>query len=780
MNRPGACLLLLAAASAAWAEDGPASVFRAVSPSVVTVTVLGDDGREEGQGSGVAVADQRIVTNCHVIRQARQIKVRQGDTPLDARWLLEDAQRDLCLLEVRGAQLPPVRLRASTDLKPGEAVFAVGNPLGFGIAVSAGVISLRLADGDKTGIIATAPTSPGSSGGGLFDREGRLIGITTRILTIGQNVGVALPAEWIGELAKRGSPPQALAALPAAEPQWVDEAKALQRAEQARTLESHAREWRRAQPTAALAETYLGVALHLQGKDKEAESALRAALKLDERNDFAWLKLAELLHKSGRQAEAEAALTRAQECNPIYAAPYYLRAFWLKDRGELEQARTAVSAALKREPDMAAAWRLLGEIDRRLGQGTQAAKAYRTALRLDAGDQAAQRALAQVLSRSGESEEAKSLLSSAKDRDNAVTWISLGIGERQRGNLVEAERAFRKAIELDPANADAWLDLGVVLADTERLDEAAKAYDRALGLRGNYVVALVNRANLRMRQGKGEDGWRDLRRALAIDPKFANGWRSYAIHKLAARDYRETIVAMRQVVALQADTLEDRLTLAEALEWQGERAAALELLVPAERENPDHLRTLLLLGRLHGNQGEIEKALSYLERAVAVDGTSANAWSSKGFALLRLGRGQEAAATLETAVRLDPKLANAWTNLGQAQLHNRNVGRAIQALEKAIALLPAAADARLYLAQAYLISLQPDKAVEQLESVLKMAADYPPALSVLTLALLMKKEHAQAQAVYQRLFAKDPAGARRLRAQAIAGGLPGGALLPDN
>lgn len=89
------------------------ALFPQVSPSVVTVLGLGPGGKVEGQGSGVVIGPDRVVTNCHVVRDATLLQVRQGEQLLAARWQLADPARDLCRLEVAGLAAVPAQVRAS-------------------------------------------------------------------------------------------------------------------------------------------------------------------------------------------------------------------------------------------------------------------------------------------------------------------------------------------------------------------------------------------------------------------------------------------------------------------------------------------------------------------------------------------------------------------------------------------------------------------------------------------------------------------------------------------
>jgi hypothetical protein len=114
--------------------------------------------------------------------------------------------------EVSGLDAPPAVLGSTRGLKVGQPVYAVGAPRGLELTLSSGIVSSLRRNllgndfpDDQLPIIQTdAAISGGSSGGGLFDGEGRLIGITSFGIRDGQNLNFALPAEWIRDLPARG------------------------------------------------------------------------------------------------------------------------------------------------------------------------------------------------------------------------------------------------------------------------------------------------------------------------------------------------------------------------------------------------------------------------------------------------------------------------------------------------------------------------------------------------------------------------------------------------
>ena len=208
--------MLVASAGPAGAKSAE-EVFAEVAPSVVVVLALDDNGETAAQGSGVVVGKNEVATNCHVIENAQSVAVRQaadsggGETyRMDSRILTRDGERDLCLLFVGELSEPPAApvaaMRAAKGLAVGEEVYAIGAPKGLELSLSRGVVSqLRGVHGKRAAplVQTDAAISPGSSGGGLFNADGELVGITT-FKWRGESLNFAIPAEWVGELREKG------------------------------------------------------------------------------------------------------------------------------------------------------------------------------------------------------------------------------------------------------------------------------------------------------------------------------------------------------------------------------------------------------------------------------------------------------------------------------------------------------------------------------------------------------------------------------------------------
>jgi serine protease Do len=140
---------------------------------------------ERGNGSGVIwSADGVIVTNAHVARGS-QMRVQLWDgRELQATVASRDTRRDLAELRVKAANLPAAVAADSSQVRPGELVIAIGNPLGFVGALTSGVIH-AVGPLDRLGtapwVQADVRLAPGNSGGPLADARGRVIGINTMV-----------------------------------------------------------------------------------------------------------------------------------------------------------------------------------------------------------------------------------------------------------------------------------------------------------------------------------------------------------------------------------------------------------------------------------------------------------------------------------------------------------------------------------------------------------------------------------------------------------------------
>lgn len=177
----------------------PRQIFERANESIVVIRTYDRNLAHAGMGSGVVFQPGFVATNCHVVEGAYLIRVGRKQRFIRADTVAGDIEKDLCLLQLEAELGKPSCLGEAGALNVGDDVYAIGAPDGLELSLSSGIVS-QLRGPYPPMIQTTAPISPGSSGGGLFNSDGQLVGLTTKYLKHGQNINFAIPAEWIGEL----------------------------------------------------------------------------------------------------------------------------------------------------------------------------------------------------------------------------------------------------------------------------------------------------------------------------------------------------------------------------------------------------------------------------------------------------------------------------------------------------------------------------------------------------------------------------------------------------
>ncbi len=485
---------LLAAQTGATQPAAPLSpqeVFQRVSPSVFVVEALDSQGKVVAFGSGVAVAPNQVVTNQHVVEDGIQVRVRRGQQTWMAVVTHANTGQDLCRLRVEGLQARPAEVRNSVGLAVGERVYAIGAPQGLELTFSEGVISALRNVSTGRIIQTTAPISEGSSGGGLFDARGKLVGVTTLMLLEGQNLNFALPGEWIAAIGGSPVPPDHSPASRQGNQQallWFvrgfehDEKGEYDQAIQA---------WREAirlKPDDAEAWHNLGVTYRNLQQHDQALQAYREAIRLKPDLAEAWNNLGNTYGKLQQNDQAIRALREAIRLQPDYALAWNNLGYTYHRLARYDQAIQACREAIRLKPDLVAAWNNLGNTYGKLRQNDQAIRALREAIRLQP--------------------------------DYVEAWYNLGNTHYQLQQNDQAIRAYREAIRLQP-DPDAWYNLGTTYTRVQRYDQAIQAYREAIRLKPDYAAAWNNLGVAYSLQGNRSGVMQVYERLKKLDPELA-------------------------------------------------------------------------------------------------------------------------------------------------------------------------------------------------------------------------------------------------------------------
>jgi serine protease Do len=280
--------------------------------SIVIIHAYNDSGGL-ATGSGVVVAPNKVLTNCHIFRQTKQPWVSRGEDSYTISSVQADRWHDLCLITADLPGFAPARIGKVSDMKKGNEIVAIGHSGGSVVPLtsSGNVKSLYDMDGGKI-IRSTARFALGASGSGLFDNQGRLVGINT-FKTVGKEAYYyAVPVEWLSKLEKlpeekvfpiigkafweeeEATKPYYLrVAVPEIQEDWPK-------------LAEVAKGWTLAEPTNTDAWYEVGLANEKMGRQLEAENAYRQSVALNAANTDSLFRIGIIASVKGDKKEVHA------------------------------------------------------------------------------------------------------------------------------------------------------------------------------------------------------------------------------------------------------------------------------------------------------------------------------------------------------------------------------------------------------------------------------------------------------------------------------------------
>ena len=354
-------------------------VFSKVRDSVVVLKVLNARGVKIRSGSGVLISEGRVATNCHVMEGNIGLWVCRGNHCVAATISEEDGGRDICILDAGGIGGNPARIVSSADVKVGDPVFAVGAPGGQQISLSMGTVTHLRGGSPPFFIQSTAAVSKGSSGGGLFDAEGRLLGLTTIQMEGGQSMSFSMAAWAEG---KRRSGGQA-AVRRSAYIGWLTRFMELEKTGDAKKLLDWCGKWTKSNPESAFAWCGLGSAYGRLNRHEEAIAAYLQALNIDPDYVEALIGLGNAYSVLNRHDEAIVAYREALGKNPEFAEAWFNLGNACVKRNRFDEAVVPYRESLRINPKNAMAWNNLGISYGNLKRHGEAVEAFQQHLLLN-------------------------------------------------------------------------------------------------------------------------------------------------------------------------------------------------------------------------------------------------------------------------------------------------------------------------------------------------------------------------------------------------------------
>jgi len=462
----------------------PSQVFEAVKDSVVVVKTFDATGDATSQGSGVLLPGGRVATNCHVIKDGASFQAGRGKRFVAATVYAGDSDKDICLLEAKGIGGKPATLGKASSLKVGVSVYAVGAPKGLELSLSDGIVS-QLRGSSPPFIQTTAAISPGSSGGGLFDSEARLVGFTTLYIDGGQSLNFAMPVEWLADL----KPGKHVASNQRSQIDWLTHSTALEEKQDWPRLLDWGKQWAKTEPDSSLAWFFIGQAYGKLSQFDQANAAYHQALRNNPEDAVTWNNLGITYKKIKRYDDAIAAYRQALRINPEYADAWYNLGITYEDIKRRDDAIAAYRQALRINPELAEAWNNLGNIYDNFKRYDDAISAYRQALRFNP--------------------------------ELAHAWNGMGNIYNSLKRYDDAIAAYRQALRINPEDAKAWYNLGNTYYDLKRYDDTIATYRQALRINPELAEAWYNLGSAYARSGNTTAALQAVKVLRTLDPALA-------------------------------------------------------------------------------------------------------------------------------------------------------------------------------------------------------------------------------------------------------------------
>jgi len=268
-----------------------------------------------------------------------------------------------------------------------------------------------------------------------------------------------------------------------------------------------------------------------------------------------------------------------------------------------------------------------------------------------------------------------------------------GIILHDKGKLVNAERAYRKAIKIDPDYIEAHNNLGTVLLDQGRLKEASNAFRKALKLLPDHPMILNNVGNVLQLQGENEKSLSWFEKAISQDPDNVDAYGNLGNALRALERNEAAVAAYKRALEINPELADTYYNLGLILLDLDERNDAINCFNQALRINPADKNFYLGLGNALSAQGNLDQAVAAYQKAIAIDPRYEKAYVRLGSARSAQGNLDQAVAAYQKALTIDPLYEKAYNELGRAFSDHGEIEEAVSANRRALEINPGYAKA---------------------------------------------------------------------------------------
>lgn len=336
--------------------------------------------------------------------------------------------------------------------------------------------------------------------------------------------------------------------------------------------------------------------------------------------------------------------------------------------------------------------------------------------------------LGYVLASQGELDEAVKhyRLALQVDPDYPIALFDLGDALSQQGKLDEALQHYRHVIRLSPGFVITYQRLGNLLAQQGKLEEAADSYRRAIEMSPNFDVAHNNLGLVLAAQGKLDEATQHYRKALDLNPEFALAHVNFGDALVLRGTVDEAIGHFRKALEIEPGLVVAHYSLGRALARKGLLAEASGEYMAVKSDSTIAV-AYYDLGNAYFRRGEYRQAAEQYRQSVKINPDYAVAYFSLGNALSKMGQAQAAIEQYRQAVKHDGEYAEAYSNLGTALEAEGKLEEAIRAYRRAIELKPRYAPARYNLGNALVTRGEVEAAIEAYRSAIQIDPRHAPA-----------------------------------------------------
>jgi serine protease Do len=306
--------LLLGCMSASLMAEPAEALVHDLNSRVLRVQVGLKNG-QYGLGSGVVVAENQVVTNCHVVANASSISVVSGGAAYHAVGVKPDWEHDVCILQMDDLPLSPVSMKSSSELKYEQPVFTIGYPSFVAAPVStSGVVKGLFTMDDSVIVRATSSFRQGASGGGLFDDSGALVGLITLKSPGKDAYYYYMSVDWVKALISKPAGPIVVKSelpfwgKPAAEWPYFMKVVFPYLHKDWSGLKVIAEQWTKQEPHNTEAWFYLAAAEYETKDLTLAEQHLHRVVSMNDQHSQAFYYLGMIAEASGKHGEAMASV----------------------------------------------------------------------------------------------------------------------------------------------------------------------------------------------------------------------------------------------------------------------------------------------------------------------------------------------------------------------------------------------------------------------------------------------------------------------------------------